>query len=257
MLNDLDQDIRDHTERETHDDIDRGMSAEEARYAALRKFGNVTRVKEIRGVWSVVGLESLVQNVRYCIRQGGGHLTTPAQHPLRLTGVKIVRIHRTGLIRSARNPQDIYQKKLPKIFSLGRLDCTHLLMFFRYKRDFGGRTLKRWREKWDCRDAKSVARGPPGIALNTKTNLRSDLESTKSWKKRTRDEPERTRAGVDGNCSSSLESVKLLGMARKRIENEPETNLSRETAHLSFRRSPPKPLRERLLQKISGARIRG
>jgi hypothetical protein len=46
MLNDLDQDIRDHIERETQDNIDRGVSAEEARYAALRRFGNVTRVKE-------------------------------------------------------------------------------------------------------------------------------------------------------------------------------------------------------------------
>jgi hypothetical protein len=46
MLNDLGQDIRDHIEVETQENITRGMSPEEARYAALRKFGNVTRVKE-------------------------------------------------------------------------------------------------------------------------------------------------------------------------------------------------------------------
>ena len=46
MLDDLDQDIRDFIERETQDNIDRGMPPEEARYAALRKFGNVTRVRE-------------------------------------------------------------------------------------------------------------------------------------------------------------------------------------------------------------------
>ena len=46
MLADLDQDIRDHLERETQDNIDRGMSPEDARHAALRKFGNVARVKE-------------------------------------------------------------------------------------------------------------------------------------------------------------------------------------------------------------------
>ena len=46
LLNDLDQDIRDQIERETQDNIERGMSAEEARYAALRKFGNVTQVQE-------------------------------------------------------------------------------------------------------------------------------------------------------------------------------------------------------------------
>jgi len=53
MLEELDQDIRDHIERETQDNIDIGMPPEEARYAAMRKFGNVTRVKEeTRKVWS-------------------------------------------------------------------------------------------------------------------------------------------------------------------------------------------------------------
>ena len=42
----LDDDIREHIELETEDNVARGMSREEARYAALRKFGNVTRVKE-------------------------------------------------------------------------------------------------------------------------------------------------------------------------------------------------------------------
>ena len=51
MMEDLDEDIRDHIERETQDNIERGMSPEEARYAALRKFGNVTRVKE--DTWEV------------------------------------------------------------------------------------------------------------------------------------------------------------------------------------------------------------
>jgi len=61
MLNDLDRDIRDFIERETQDNIDRGMSPEEARYAALRKFGNVSRVKEeAREVWSAVWLERLL-----------------------------------------------------------------------------------------------------------------------------------------------------------------------------------------------------
>jgi len=69
MLEDLDQDIRDHIERETQDNIDRGMSQEEARYAAVRKFGNVTRVKEeAREVWSFVWLEQLWQDVRYGLR---------------------------------------------------------------------------------------------------------------------------------------------------------------------------------------------
>ena len=68
-LDNLDDDIRDHLERETLDNIDRGMSPEEARYAALRKFGNVTRIKEeTRTVWTVVWLEQLQQDARYALR---------------------------------------------------------------------------------------------------------------------------------------------------------------------------------------------
>src|SRR6202163_3127697 len=69
MLEELDQDIRDHIEQETQDNIDRGMPTEEARYAAMRKFGNVTRVKEeTREVWSFVWLEQLWQDIRYGLR---------------------------------------------------------------------------------------------------------------------------------------------------------------------------------------------
>jgi predicted permease len=69
MMEDLDQDIRDYIERETQDNIDRGMPPEEARYAALRKFGNVTRVREdAREVWSVIWLEQLLQDVRFAFR---------------------------------------------------------------------------------------------------------------------------------------------------------------------------------------------
>jgi putative ABC transport system permease protein len=69
MMEDLDQDIRDFIECETQDNIERGMSPEEAHYAALRKFGNVTRVKEETwGVWSYLWLEQLWQDVRFGLR---------------------------------------------------------------------------------------------------------------------------------------------------------------------------------------------
>ena len=69
MLEDLDQDIREHIERETQDNMEHGLSPEEARYAALRKFGNVMRVKEdTRAVWSVVWLEQLLQDIRFGLR---------------------------------------------------------------------------------------------------------------------------------------------------------------------------------------------
>jgi predicted permease len=70
MMEDLDQDIRDFIERETQDNIERGMSPEEARHAALRKFGNVTRIKEeTREVWTYVWLEQLGQDIRFGLRQ--------------------------------------------------------------------------------------------------------------------------------------------------------------------------------------------
>jgi predicted permease len=69
MMEDLDQDIRDYIERGTQDNIERGMPAEEARYAALRKFGNVARVKEDTWeVWSFVRLEQIWQDVRFGLR---------------------------------------------------------------------------------------------------------------------------------------------------------------------------------------------
>src|SRR5216683_1381604 len=69
MMEDLVRDIRDHIERETEDNIARGMTPEEARYAAFRKFGNVTRMKEeTREVWSLVWLEQLLQDIRLGFR---------------------------------------------------------------------------------------------------------------------------------------------------------------------------------------------
>lgn len=45
------------------------MSPEEARYAAVRKFGNITRVKEdTRRVWGFIWLDELWQDVRYGLR---------------------------------------------------------------------------------------------------------------------------------------------------------------------------------------------
>src|SRR5438270_12245072 len=69
MMEGLDEDIREHIERETQDNVERGMTPEEARYAAMRKFGNVTLVKEdVRGVWRSVWLGQLLQDVRYALR---------------------------------------------------------------------------------------------------------------------------------------------------------------------------------------------
>lgn len=69
MLEELDADIREHIERETQDNIERGMLPEEARCAAMRKFGNVMLVKEeTREVWRFTWLDELWQDLRYGLR---------------------------------------------------------------------------------------------------------------------------------------------------------------------------------------------
>lgn len=69
LLEELDDDIREHLERETQENIERGMSAEEARYAARRKFGNVNRVmEETREVWIPAWLDALFEDLRFALR---------------------------------------------------------------------------------------------------------------------------------------------------------------------------------------------
>ena len=66
---DLDEEIRAHLELETRENVERGMSPEEARDAALRAFGNVTLTKEeSRAMWGTRSLEMLWQDVRYGLR---------------------------------------------------------------------------------------------------------------------------------------------------------------------------------------------
>jgi putative ABC transport system permease protein len=68
-LDDLDREIRDHIEAETLDNIGRGMSEADARAAAVRTFGNVTRVKEdVRGVWVPSWLDQVRQDARDAVR---------------------------------------------------------------------------------------------------------------------------------------------------------------------------------------------
>ena len=56
-------------ELETADNIERGMTAEEARYAALRKFGNTTLIREeIYNMNSISFLEAFWQDLRYGVR---------------------------------------------------------------------------------------------------------------------------------------------------------------------------------------------
>jgi predicted permease len=69
LLDGLDDEIRDHLERETQDNIDRGMTPEAAFEAARRKFGNITLAEEnVRAVWIPVWFDQLQQDFRYALR---------------------------------------------------------------------------------------------------------------------------------------------------------------------------------------------
>jgi len=68
-LSDIDQDIREHLDRETQDNIGRGMSPGDARAAALRKFGNVGLIEEqTRAVWRSPWIDQLRQDLLFAFR---------------------------------------------------------------------------------------------------------------------------------------------------------------------------------------------
>ncbi|HEY6359064.1 MAG TPA: permease prefix domain 1-containing protein, partial [Vicinamibacterales bacterium] len=68
-LDDLDREIRDHIQADTRDNVAQGMSEQEARAAAARKFGNVGCVKEdVRAVWQPGWLDRLRQDARDAVR---------------------------------------------------------------------------------------------------------------------------------------------------------------------------------------------
>jgi putative ABC transport system permease protein len=65
----LDEELQFHLELQIAENIAAGMSAEEARYAALRSFGNPALLREqARATWSWTGLELLLRDVRFGVR---------------------------------------------------------------------------------------------------------------------------------------------------------------------------------------------
>jgi predicted permease len=67
--NRLDAEVQFHIEQQTVENIAAGMSPEEARFAAMRAFGNLTLIREqARENWSWTSMESLLRDVRYGIR---------------------------------------------------------------------------------------------------------------------------------------------------------------------------------------------
>ncbi len=68
-VDDLAEEIRAHLEMEERENLEAGMSPEEAYYAALRRFGNVPLTQErSREMWTWTSLETLGQDFRYSLR---------------------------------------------------------------------------------------------------------------------------------------------------------------------------------------------
>jgi predicted permease len=69
---DLERELQSDLELEEEEQRERGLSQEEARYAARRAFGNATLIREqTRETWGWMRLERFVQDVRYALRQLG------------------------------------------------------------------------------------------------------------------------------------------------------------------------------------------
>ena len=67
--NQLLQEFETHIEIETQENIEAGMSPEEARRAARKKFGNVLLAAEgSREIWGGLWLERILQDLRYAVR---------------------------------------------------------------------------------------------------------------------------------------------------------------------------------------------
>ena len=66
---DVERELQSDLELEEEEQREHGVSPEEARYAALRSFGNPTLISEqTRAVWSWNGLESLLRDLRISVR---------------------------------------------------------------------------------------------------------------------------------------------------------------------------------------------
>src|SRR5579859_2689781 len=65
----LDDELRYHLDRQIAENIAAGMTPDEARYSALRTFGNPALLREhARATWNWNGLESLLRDLRFAFR---------------------------------------------------------------------------------------------------------------------------------------------------------------------------------------------
>jgi hypothetical protein len=66
---DLERELRSDLDLEEEEQLERGLSSEQARFAALRAFGNPLLIREqTRSLWTWSELESLASDIRYGLR---------------------------------------------------------------------------------------------------------------------------------------------------------------------------------------------
>lgn len=69
---DIEEELQSHIQMAIRDRMERGETAEQAKYAVLREFGNVSLIKEVtRDMWGWRSLEQLAQDMRFGLRMLG------------------------------------------------------------------------------------------------------------------------------------------------------------------------------------------
>jgi putative ABC transport system permease protein len=69
-VSDLEEEIRSHLRMDELENRESGMSSEEARFAAMRNFGNITTTYErSRDMWRCTSVEQVFQDLRFGYRQ--------------------------------------------------------------------------------------------------------------------------------------------------------------------------------------------
>jgi hypothetical protein len=156
---DLDREVRDHLELDAEAKIDRGMRADEARYAAQRDFGNTAMVKEVtREMWAWNSLSRFLQNVKYGLRLIGRNPGFTAVAILTLA----LGIGANIAIFSIVNA--VFLRPLP--FP----DSQDLFMVARINNRIGGNNISfpiflAWKEKQELFDAIGLAGGGGTVTL--------------------------------------------------------------------------------------------
>jgi len=69
-LQELDEEIQSHLRMEEHENLETGLSPDEARHRAIQQFGNVTLAKErSKDMWQWTSVEAFLQDLRFGLRQ--------------------------------------------------------------------------------------------------------------------------------------------------------------------------------------------